>query len=86
MDIEELRREVDPTTFQPFEIVLVNGATFPVPYHDSLFVPRNRRSARQPRFVNLYHEEDGTSRTIDAAMIAQIVHRETGLNGHTTGG
>lgn len=78
MDVEVLRQALGPKTFRPFDIVLVNGATFPVPYPDSLFVPVNRKTGRAPRYVHLHHEEDGTGRTIDAAMIAQIVHRDDG--------
>lgn len=81
MDVDVLRKELDPATFRPFEIVLVNGATFSVPYPDSLYIPVNRRTGRAPRYVRLHHDEDGTGRTIDPAMIAQIVRRENG-DGH----
>lgn len=80
MDIEVLRKELDPRTFRPFEIVLVNGTVFPVPYADSLYIPLNRKTGRAPRYVHL-HEEDGTGRTIDPMMIAQVVHHENGTNG-----
>jgi len=78
MDIEVLRKELDPVTFRPFDIVLVNGATFAIPYPDTLFIPEARPGRRVPRFVHLFHEEDGTGRTIDPAMVAQIVHRDNG--------
>ena len=83
MDISVLRAEADPRTFRPFDLVLVNGATFHVPFHDSLYIPPERPGQRRRAwYVHLHHEEDGTGRTIDPAMIAQEVHRENGHNGH----
>ena len=81
MDIDVIREALDPRSFRPFEIVLVNGATFAVPYPDSLYVPVNRKTKRPPRYVHLHNEEDSTGRTIDSAMIAQIVRHENGANG-----
>ena len=81
MEIDLLRNEVDPRTFRPFEIVLVNGATFPVNYPDSLMLPPvNRKTGRPFRWVSLY-EDNSTWRTIDTTMIAQIVRHENGANG-----
>jgi hypothetical protein len=71
-DAGEIRRAMRAQPFQPFQIVMVNGASYTVGHPDFIYIPPGDR----PRKVICFIPADGRGydeRHIDLALIQEVV-------------
>jgi hypothetical protein len=71
MNVQELREPYAAAPFQPFEIVLTNGARVPVDHPEFMSFSQDYRTVH-------VHDRDGTTRRLDIKLITKLSEPKNG--------